>query len=77
MEGLVGLFGTKAVSTELRERIGADIVAVSSDKAVEDRLNATAQSPAPGGAKEFTDHIDRQKAQIANIVKELGIQPTR
>jgi tripartite-type tricarboxylate transporter receptor subunit TctC len=77
MEGLVGLFGTKAVSAELRERIGADIVAVANDKAVEDRLNATAQSPARGNAKEFADHIDRQKAQIANIVKELGIQPTR
>jgi tripartite-type tricarboxylate transporter receptor subunit TctC len=77
MEGLVGLFGTKAVSPELREKIGADIVAVASDKEVEDKLNATAQSPARGGAKEFTDHIDRQKAQIATIVKELGIQPTR
>jgi len=77
MEGLVGLFGTKAVSPELREKIGADIVAVSNDKKVEDRLNATAQSPARGGAKEFTDHIDRQKAQIATIVKELNIQPTR
>ena len=77
MEGLVGLFGTKAVSPELREKIGADIVAVSNDKEVEDRLNATAQSPARSGAKEFTDHIDRQKAQIAIIVKELNIQPTR
>jgi tripartite-type tricarboxylate transporter receptor subunit TctC len=77
MEGLVGLFGTKAVSPELREKIGADIVAVASDKEVEDRLNATAQSPARGGAKEFTDHIERQKAQIATIVKDLNIQPTR
>jgi tripartite-type tricarboxylate transporter receptor subunit TctC len=77
MEGLVGLFGTKAVSAELREKIGADIVAVANDKEVEDRLNATAQSPARGGAKEFTDHIERQKAQIATIVKELDIKPTR
>jgi tripartite-type tricarboxylate transporter receptor subunit TctC len=77
MEGLVGLFGTKAVSAELREKIGADIVAAANDKEIEDKLNATAQSPARGNAKEFTDHIDRQKAQIATIVKELGIQPTR
>jgi tripartite-type tricarboxylate transporter receptor subunit TctC len=77
MEGLVGLFGTKAVSPELREKIGADIVAAANDKEIEDKLNATAQSPARGNAKEFTDHIDRQKAQIAKIVKELGVQPTR
>jgi tripartite-type tricarboxylate transporter receptor subunit TctC len=77
MEGLVGLFGTKAVSPELREKIGADIVAVANDKEIEDKLNATAQSPARGNAKEFTDHIDRQKAQIANIVKELDFKPTR
>jgi tripartite-type tricarboxylate transporter receptor subunit TctC len=77
MEGLVGLFGTKAVSPELRERIGADIVAVSGDKEIEDRLNATAQIPARGGAKEFTADIERQRAQVAKIAKELGIQPSR
>ena len=77
MEGLVGLFGTKAVAAELREKIGADIVAAANDKEVEDRLNATAQSPARGNAKDFTDHIDRQKAHIAKVVKELGVQPTR
>jgi tripartite-type tricarboxylate transporter receptor subunit TctC len=77
MEGLVGLFGTKAVSAELRDKIGADIVAAANDKEIEDKLNATAQSPARGNAKEFTAHINRQKAQIATIVKELGVQPTR
>lgn len=77
MEGLVGLFGSKAVSPELRERIGADIVAVSDDKMVEDRLKATAQAPVRGGAKEFTADIERQRAQIAKIAKALDLQPTR
>lgn len=77
MEGLVGLFGTKAVSPELRERIGADIVAVSNDKEIEDKLNATAQMPARGGAKEFAAAIEQQRAQVATIVKTLGITPTR
>ena len=77
MEGLVGLFGSPAVSPELREKIGADIVAVAGDKDVEDRLNATAQSPARGGAKEFAADIARQRAHIANVAKALGIQPTR
>jgi tripartite-type tricarboxylate transporter receptor subunit TctC len=77
MEGLVGLFGSKAVPAALRERIGADVVAVSNDKAVVDRLNATAQVPMPGGAKDFADHIARQRAHVANIVKALKIKPTR
>lgn len=75
MEGLLGLFGTKATTPELRERIGADIVAVSKDKTIEDRLNATAQSPAAGGAREFAAAIAAQRAQVANIVKALDIKP--
>jgi len=77
MDGNVGLFGSKALSAELRERIGADVVAVSNDKAIDDKLNATAQTPARGGAKEFAASIERQRAQIATIAKALGIQPTR
>jgi tripartite-type tricarboxylate transporter receptor subunit TctC len=77
MEGLVGLFGSKAVPPELREKIGADIVAVSTNKEVEDRLNATAQTLMPGGAREFADNIARQRAHIAEIAKALGIKPTR
>jgi tripartite-type tricarboxylate transporter receptor subunit TctC len=72
-----GLFGSKALSAELRERIGADVVAVSNDKAIDDKLNATAQTPSRGGAKEFAASIERQRAQIATIAKALGIQPTR
>ncbi len=77
MDGNVGLFASKAVPAALVERIGADIVAVANDKAVEDRLNATAQTPARGGAKEFAKSIAEQRAYIAKIVKTLGIQQTR
>src|SRR5919197_4124929 len=35
MEGLVGLFGSPAVSPELREKIGADIVAAADDKDID------------------------------------------
>jgi len=77
MDGNVGLFANKALPGELRERIGADVVAVSNDKAIDDKLNATAQTPSRGGAKEFDASIERQRAQIATIAKALGIQPTR
>jgi tripartite-type tricarboxylate transporter receptor subunit TctC len=77
MDGNVGLFASKAASAALVERIGADIVAVANDKAVEDRLNQTAQTPARGGPKEFAASIAEQRAHIAKIVKVLGIKPTR
>jgi tripartite-type tricarboxylate transporter receptor subunit TctC len=77
MEGLVGLFGSPAVSAELREKIGADIVAVADDKDFDAKLNATAQTPTRGGAKEFTEIMARQRAQIAEIAKALDLKPTR
>ena len=77
MEGLVGLFGSPAVSAELREKIGADIVAVADDKDVDAKLNATAQTPTRGGAKEFTEIMARQRAHIAVIAKALDLKPTR
>ena len=77
MEGLVGVFGSPAVSPELREKIGADIVAVANDKDIEDKLNATAQSPARSGAKEFAADIARQRAHIAKVAEALGTKPTR
>ena len=77
MDGNVGLFASKAVPAALVERIGDDIVEVSNDKAIEDRLNQTAQTPARGGAKEFAASIAEQRAYIAKIAKTLGIQPTR
>ena len=77
MEGLIGLFGAKAVSPALREKIGADVVAVSSNKEVEDKLSATAQVLIPGDAKTFAESIRAQRAQIDKIAKELGIKPAR
>jgi tripartite-type tricarboxylate transporter receptor subunit TctC len=75
MEGLVGLFGIKNMSAELRERIAADIIAVSRDPTVMARLNASAQTPNPGGPKEFAESIARQRERIAIIAKAVGIQP--
>src|SRR5262249_24824418 len=77
MDGNVGLFASPAVDAALIDRIGADIVAVSKDKEVEDRLNATAQQPTPGGAKDFADAIAHQRATIAAIAKALNIEPQR
>ena len=77
MDGNVGLFASKAVPAALVERIGNDVVEVANDKAIDDRLNSTAQTPARGGAKEFAKSIAEQRAHIAKVAKTLNLQPTR
>jgi tripartite-type tricarboxylate transporter receptor subunit TctC len=72
VEGLAGLFGPRGISNELRQRIGADVVAVASDPMIAERLAGSAQIPNPGGPAEFAAAIDRQRAQIAVIAKTLG-----
>jgi tripartite-type tricarboxylate transporter receptor subunit TctC len=75
VEGLVGLFGPRGISNELRQRIGADVVAVAGDPTIAERLAGTAQVPNPGGPAEFAAAIDRQRAQIATIAQALGPIP--
>jgi tripartite-type tricarboxylate transporter receptor subunit TctC len=74
IEGLVGLFGTREVPLELRERIAADVREALADPAVSGRLTSTAQVVNPGGPKEFTADIDKQTAQAAEAAKILGIK---
>jgi tripartite-type tricarboxylate transporter receptor subunit TctC len=75
VEGLVGLLGPRGISNELRQRIGADVVAVAGDPAIAERLAGTAQVPNPGGPAAFAEAIDRQRAQIAKIAQALGPIP--
>jgi tripartite-type tricarboxylate transporter receptor subunit TctC len=74
VEGLVGLFGIKRLSPELREQIGADIMAAAKDPAVSARLAGTAQIVNPGGAAEFAAAVEAQRARIATIAQALGIR---
>jgi len=75
VEGLVGLFGLKGMPNELRQQIGADIVAITKDPAVSARLSATAQTVNPGGPAEFAAAVEEQRAKIAAIAQALGIKP--
>jgi tripartite-type tricarboxylate transporter receptor subunit TctC len=74
-EGLVGLLGPQGMSLELRERIGADVVAVVQDPTLKVRLAQTAQVANPGGPAEFGAAIDKQRELIGKIAQGLGIKP--
>jgi len=77
IDGLSGLFGPARMPTELRERIAADIRAVSTDPVILDRLTATGQLLNVGGPAEFAAAMSAQRAQIAATADELGVKAAR
>jgi len=75
VEGLVGLFGLKSMPQELRDKIGADLMAATKEPSVSARLIGTAQVVNPGGPAEFAASIEDQRSKIATIAQALGIKP--
>jgi tripartite-type tricarboxylate transporter receptor subunit TctC len=75
LEGLVGLFGPKGMDLKLRERIGADVLAVIADPEISAKLIGSAQVVNPGGPAELATAVREQTEQIAAIAKMLGVQP--
>jgi len=73
LDGLVGLFGPPELPKEIRERIAADVKAVSNDPIIQDRLTSTGQVMNIGGPAEFAESIADQRAKIAEAAKALGI----
>jgi len=76
-EGLVGIIAARSsnLPDAARDRIGADIKAVSKDSLVAERLASTAQLNTPGDAAEFAQSIDEQVKQLAEAAKFLGLKP--
>jgi tripartite-type tricarboxylate transporter receptor subunit TctC len=76
-EGLVGFFGSRAMSADLVDRISRDIRAVAQEPAVAERLAALAQIARGTTPAEFSEMIEAQRAKMATIVQETGIKPSR
>jgi len=75
VEGLIGLFGIKSLSNELKQKIAADVKTVSADPAIPERLRATGQVVNYGGPNDFTDAIAAQRAKIAATVRAIDFKP--
>jgi tripartite-type tricarboxylate transporter receptor subunit TctC len=73
-DGLVGLYGTRDMPNELRERIATDVQAVLGDPTIVSRLEATGQVVVPGSAAAFAASIDKQRAGVGEVAKVLGIK---
>ena len=74
-DGLVGIYGTRDMPAELRERIATDVrEALSRSGDCERDWTPPARSWSPGSAAEFAAAIERQRATVAEVAKVLGIK---
>lgn len=72
LDGLVGLFGPRKISPELRDRISADFVEAAGDPSLASKLTATGQVVRPGKAAEFAAEIDDQRNRVTAAAKAIG-----
>jgi tripartite-type tricarboxylate transporter receptor subunit TctC len=77
IDGLTGVFGTREMPNEVRERLAADIREVAADPLLVQRLTATGQVVNFGTAPEFSAEIDKQRAQVAATGRVLGVKPAQ
>ncbi len=72
LDGLVGLFGPRKISPELRDRISADFIEAAADKSIGSKLTATGQVVRPGKAAEFAAEIEEQRNRVTAAAKAIG-----
>lgn len=76
-EGLAGLFGTESQFAELRARIGEDVMRTAQDSSIKQRIEATGQMVAPGGAAVFQKSIAAQIEGIHRTAQFLGLKEAK
>jgi len=77
VEGLVGLFGPRDMSTDTRENIARDVLAIAADRDIGARFAATGQVVNVGTPAEFAASIEEQRARVAAAAKDLGLKPAQ
>jgi tripartite-type tricarboxylate transporter receptor subunit TctC len=74
IDGLVGLFGPRGMSRDLRERIAKDVIEAASDPDVAAKINQTAQIVRPGGPDEFARDIAEQTKRVSESAEAAGFK---
>ena len=76
-DGLVGIWGTRSsgFSDAARDRIAADVKAISAEPQVVERLTATAQVLNPGTGADLSASMEEQAATLARVAGMVGIKP--
>ncbi|MEW6452309.1 MAG: tripartite tricarboxylate transporter substrate binding protein [Pseudomonadota bacterium] len=76
-DGLVGLYGTRDLPNEIRERIAADIKEIAADPAIRARIIATGQGVTPGTHVELAAAIAEQRRGLEAAAKALGAKAAK
>ena len=71
-EGLVGLFGSRTMAADRRDRIAADVLAAAAEPIVAERFAALGQIARARASAEFAAAIEKQRAQMEAIVRLIG-----
>src|SRR5712692_7606578 len=74
-EGTVGLYGWRDIDASLKERIAADLNAITADPAFRSRAIAVGTAPRGGTPAEFTAAIEEQRGKIAAIHQATQKKP--
>jgi len=74
-DAVVGFYGWRDMPAELKERIAADVRAVSADPAIATRFANSGSALRVDGPADFAADIDRQRRQIAEIARSM--KPTQ
>jgi tripartite-type tricarboxylate transporter receptor subunit TctC len=77
IDGLAGIFGGRAMSEALRERIAADIAAVCAEPDVRQRIEAGGHQVLAGSRAELQGGIARQRAWLGEADRLIDIRAMR
>ena len=72
---LLGVFGSRALTPEIRERIASGLQTAAADPAVVNRLAPTGQVVRFVAHSEFIETIEQERAKIAAIAQMVDIHP--
>ncbi|TMJ04034.1 MAG: tripartite tricarboxylate transporter substrate binding protein [Alphaproteobacteria bacterium] len=74
IDGLVGLFGSPEMPKELRDRIAADVIAVTNEPEIAGKIALTGQIVRPSGADEFAREINTQSDVVSKAAAAAGVK---
>jgi tripartite-type tricarboxylate transporter receptor subunit TctC len=66
-DGVSGIYGTRDMPLEIRQRIAADMRTIIADPAFRARVESVGTAPRTGSPEEFAAAIEEQRAKIAAI----------
>jgi tripartite-type tricarboxylate transporter receptor subunit TctC len=73
IETTSGFYGPRGMPLELRQRVGRDVVEVTNDPAISQKIAASGQDVKTGGPEDMARTLKQQAMRAAEIAKILGM----